>query len=83
MVVLGSPTAAAAAGPKSDGVTAQECVELIESQQWESSDVKKSLIELARKQDQQLLAFYRSLKGFPSSFINVATKYVKVSKTKK
>lgn len=62
---------------------AQECVELIESLTWESNDVKQSLIELARKQDQQLIAFYRSLKGFPSSFINVATKYVKVAKQPK
>jgi hypothetical protein len=66
-----------------DTAVAQECATMIESLQWETAELRDTLVDLARKQDQQLLAFYRSLKGFPSSFINVASKYAKYSKNKK
>lgn len=60
-----------------------DCVAFVESLQWESPELKEILLDLAKKQDQQLIAFYKSLKGFPSSFMNVASKYAKYSKTKK
>lgn len=62
-----------------DAATAAECVAFIEGLQWESVELRDNLVELAKKHDHQLIAFYKSLKGFPSSFINVAAKYVKYS----
>ncbi|KAI3644786.1 hypothetical protein MP228_010950 [Amoeboaphelidium protococcarum] len=66
----------------SDAQAAVDCAAFIESLKWESTELKDALVDLAKKQDSQLIAFYRSLKGFPSSFINVASKYVKYSKKK-
>lgn len=79
-----SSSVAATAGDAaaSDAQAAIDCVALIESLTWETAELKDALLELARKQDSQLLAFYRSLKGFPSSFVNVASKYAKFSRKK-
>jgi hypothetical protein len=60
-----------------------ECAAFIESLTWESQEVKETLLELAGKQDQQLIASYRSLKLFPGSFINVASRCAKYLKSKK
>jgi hypothetical protein len=83
--MMADPNSAMNAAAKSpvDAQTAADCAALIESLQWESPELKDALIELAKKQDQQLIAFYRSLKGFPGSFSNVAAKYAKYSKAKK
>lgn len=62
--------------------TILDCLEFIDSLRWESDSVKDTLKELANKKDKQLMAFYRSLKSYPSSFVNVTSKYVQVSKNK-
>eukprot|EP00158_Paraphelidium_tribonemae_P006486 Partr_v1_DN27841_c1_g1_i4_m22986 putative sarcolemma associated protein len=63
--------------------TVSDCVAFIESLQWESTEMKDSLVEMVRRQDNQLLAFYKSLRGFPSSFMNVASKYAKMQNVQK
>lgn len=70
-----------AAGARNDSAAnVADCLTFIEGLTWESHEFKEEVLEVARRHDQQLLAFYRSLKGIPSSFIKVATKYVKYSK---
>jgi hypothetical protein len=59
-----------------------ECVSFIERLNYESEELKKSIAQLAQNQDAQILAFYRSLKKFPDSFVNVTSKYVKYAKGK-
>ena len=53
------------------------CLNFIDAQTWESKELKQTVINLAKNQDVQLMAFYRSLGQFPSSFVNVVSKYAK------
>ena len=67
---------------KNDNVVVfQDCKAFVESLPWETDILKDTVIELANKQDQQILAFYKSLKGFPTSFVNVASKYARSSQS--
>jgi hypothetical protein len=56
------------------------CIVLIESQTWESPEVKQTLLQLAKDQDSQLLALSKTLKNQSFSFVSVATKYARLRK---
>ena len=62
---------------KNDQGETEECKAFINAITWESPDYKRKLLLLTERRDPQLLSLYRSLKGFKSSFITVATKHVK------
>jgi len=70
------PPAAAQLPPQTGDVTPNECINFIQTLQWDSPYIQSRLIELIQSGDSHILGFYRSLKQFPSAFKDVVTKYV-------